>query len=85
MMYSAYKLNKQTDSVQHFPILNQSISDCCFLSCIQVSQGTGKVVWYSPPFKNFPQIIVTDTIKGFTIVNEAEVNFFLEFPYFFLN
>ena len=37
-----------------------SSSNCCFLTCIQVSQETGKVVWYSHPLKNFPQFAVTD-------------------------
>ena len=45
----------------------------CFLSCIQVSQEAGYVVWYSHFFKNFPQFIVIHTAKGFDIVNEAEV------------
>ena len=57
-------------------------SNCCFLTCIQISQEAGKVVWYSHLFKNFPQLVVIHTIKGFSIVNEAEVNVFLEFPYF---
>ena len=41
------------------------------------------MVWYSHPFKNFPQFIVIHTIKGFSIVNEAEVDVFLEFSCFF--
>ena len=40
------------------------------------------MVWYSHLFKNFPQLVVIHTIKGFSIVNEAEVNVFLEFPCF---
>ena len=59
MMYSAYKLNKQGDNIQPwrtlFPIWNQccsmSSSNCCFLTCIQVSQGAGQVVWYSHLFQ----------------------------------
>ena len=42
----------------------------------------GQVVWYSPLFQNFPQFIVIHTVKGFSVVNEAEVNIFLEFPFF---
>ena len=57
-------------------------SNCCFLTCIQVLQETGKVVWYSHLFKNFPQLIVIHTVKGFSIVNEA-VDVFLEFSCFF--
>ena len=41
------------------------------------------MVWYSHLFKNFPQIVVIHTVKGFGIVNEAEVDVFLEFPCFF--
>ena len=53
-----------------------SISNCCFLTCIQISQEAGKVVWYSHLFKNFPQFVVNHTVKGFGIVNKAEVNVF---------
>ena len=58
-------------------------SNCCFLTQIQVSQETGKVVWYSHHFKNFLQFVVVHTVKGFSIVNEAEVGVLLEFPCFF--
>ena len=62
MMYSAQKLYKQDDNIiLDIDILNfepvfcsMSSSNCCFLSCIQVSQETGKVIWYSHLFKNFP-------------------------------
>ena len=57
-------------------------SNCCFLTCIQVSQEAGKVVWYSHLFQNFPQFIVIHTVKGFNIVSEADVDAFLEFPCF---
>ena len=61
-----------------------SVSNCRFLPCIQVSQGAGKVDWYSHLFKNFPQFVVIHTVKGFSIVNEAEVDaFFLELSCFF--
>ena len=55
----------------------------CFLPCIQVSQEAGKVVWYFHLIKNFPQFVVIHTIKGFGIVNEAEVDVFLELSCFF--
>ena len=58
-------------------------SNCCFLTYIQVSQETDKVVWYSHLLKNFPQFIVIHTVKGFSIVNEAEVDAYLEFSCFF--
>ena len=58
-------------------------SNCCSLICIQVSQEVGKVVWYSHLLKNFPQFVVIHTVKGFSIVSEAEVDVFLEFSCFF--
>ena len=58
-----------------------SSSNCCFLTCIQVSQEIGKLVWYSPLFKNFP-VVVIHTVKGFHVVNEAKVDVFLEFTCF---
>ena len=58
-------------------------SNCCFLTCMQVSQETGKVVWYSHLFKNFPQFVVIYTAKDFSIVNEADV--FLELSCFLDN
>ena len=60
-----------------------SNSNCCFLTCIQVSQEAGQVVWYSRPFQNFPQFIVTHTVKSFGIVNKAEIDVFLELFSFF--
>ena len=56
---------------------------CCSLICIKVSQEPGQVVWYSHLFKNFPQFVVIHTVKGFSVVNEAEVDVFLEFSCFF--
>ena len=61
-----------------------SVSNCCFLSCIQISQESGKVVWYSHLLKNFPQFVVTHNAKGFSIVNEAEVDVFWGIPLLFL-
>ena len=55
-------------------------SNCCFLTCIQVSQEAGKVVWYSHLFKNFP-VCSAHTVKGFSVVSE-EINIFLKFPCF---
>ena len=60
-----------------------SISNCCFLTCIQVSQEAGQVVWYSHLFQNFLQFIMIQTVKGFGLVNEAEVDGFLELSCFF--
>ena len=50
---------------------------------MQVSQEAGQVVWCSHLFQNFPQFIVINTVKGFGIVNKAEVNIFLELSCFF--
>ena len=62
---------------------SMSSSSCCFLTCIQVSQKTGKVVWHSHLFNNFPQFVVIHIVKGFSLVNKAEVAVFLELSCFF--
>ena len=58
-------------------------SNYCFLTCIQVPHGAGKVVWYSYLFKNFPYFVVIHTVKGFIVFSEAIDVFFLNFPCFF--
>ena len=58
-------------------------SNCCFLTYIQASQETGKVVWHSHLFKNCPQLVEIHTVKGFSIVNEAVVDVSLEFSCLF--
>ena len=60
-----------------------SSSNCCFLTCIQISQEAGQIIWYSHLFQNFPQFIVIHTVKGFGIVNKAEMDVFLELSCFF--
>ena len=60
-----------------------SSSNCFFLNCIQISQEAGQVVLYSHLFQNFPQFIVIHTVKGFGIVNKAEIDVFLELSGFF--
>ena len=62
---------------------SMSSSKCCFLTCIQISQEAGQVVWYSHLFQNFPQFIVIHTVKDFGIVNKAEIDVFLELSCFF--
>ena len=58
--------------------------NCCFLTCIQFSLETGKVVWHSHLFNNFPLFVVVHTVKGFSVVNKAEVYIYiLESPCFF--
>ena len=88
MMYSARKLNMQGDNIQldillsqFFPILNQSIVPCLVLTVASWCAYRflrKQVRWSGIPiyFKNFPQFIVIHTVKGFSVVNEAEVNFF---------
>ena len=83
-MYSAYKLNNQGEDnldillsqfeTSPFPM---SGSNCCFLTCIQVLQEADKVFWCSHLFKNFPQFVVIHTVKGFSALNEAEIDVFL--------
>ena len=92
MIYSAYKLNKQGDNIQPWCMYSfsywesvscsMSSSNCCFLTCLQISQEAGKVVWYSHLFRNFQQFMI-HTIKGFGVVNKAEVDIFLELSCFF--
>ena len=53
-----------------------SSSNCCFLTGIQISEEAGQVVWYSHLSHNFPQFIVIHTVKGFGIVNKAEIDVF---------
>ena len=60
-----------------------SSSNCCFLTCIQISQEEVQVVWDSHLVKNFPQFIVIHTVKGFGKVNKAEIDVFLELSCFF--
>ena len=60
-----------------------SSSNCCFLTCIQISQEADQVVWDSCLFQNFPQFIVIYTVKGFVIVNKAETDVYLELSCFF--
>ena len=57
--------------------------NCCFLTCIQISQEADQVVWYFHLLKNFPVCCDPHKNKGFGIVNTAEVDVFLEFSCFF--
>ena len=64
-----------------FPVLepvcfSMSRSNCCILTCIQISQEAGEVAWYSHFLKNFQQFVVIHPVKGFGIVNKAEVDVF---------
>src|SRR5574341_729427 len=90
MMYFAYKLKSKV-TIYSLDVLFCNVeqvhccmsgSNCCFLTCIQISQEAGKVVWYSHLFKNFPQYVVIHTISGFGIVNKADVDIFLKLSCF---
>ena len=63
-------------------LFSMSSSNCWFLTCIQVSQEAGQVVWYSHLLQNFPQFIVIHTVRGFGIVSKAEIYVFLELSCF---
>ena len=92
MMYCVCKLNKQGYNIQPWhtpvPIWNSvscfmSSSNCCFLTCIQISQEAGQVVWYSYLFQNFPEFVVIHTVKVFGVGNKSKVDVFLELSCFF--
>ena len=57
---------------------SMSSSNCCFLTCIQISQEAGQAVGYSHLFWNFPQFVGIHKVKGFGIVHKVEVDVFLE-------
>ena len=92
LMYSAYKLNKQGDNIYPwhtpFPIWNQSVVQCVVLTSVSWPAYMflrRELRWSSIPisFKNFPQFVVVHTVKGFKVINEAEVDVYLEFSCFF--
>ena len=55
-----------------------SSSNCCFLTCRQISQEAGQVIWHSHLLKNFLQFVVIHTVKGFGIVSKAKIDVFLK-------
>ena len=70
-----------------FPVLESVYysmfsSNCCFLTCTEISQDAGQVVWYSYLMKNFP-VCCDSQIKGFGIVNKAKIDVFLKLSCFF--
>ena len=62
---------------------SMSGSNCSFLTCLQISQEAGQMVWYSHLLKNFPQFVEINTVKGFGLVKKTEVDVFLELSCFF--
>ena len=83
-LHSVYKLNKQGENIQPwctpFPIWNKSIVSCLVLNV--ASWPAYRFLRRQVRWSNFPQFIVMHTVKGFSIVNEAEIDIFLEFPWF---
>ena len=61
---------------------SMSSSNCCILTCIQITQEAGQVVLYSHLLKNFPQFVVIHKVKGIDLVNKTEINGFLELLFF---
>ena len=60
-----------------------SSSNCCFMTCIQISQEAGQVVCFSLLFQDFPQFVLAHTVKVSGIVNKAEIAVFLELSWVF--
>ena len=91
IMYSAYKLNRQGDNIQPwctpFPIWNQSVVPCPVLtvaSWLAYRFRRRQVRWFVIPISfRIPQFVVIYKVEGFSIVNKAEVDVFLEFSSFF--
>ena len=89
MMFSAYKLSKQGDNIQpcriRFPILSQSVITCKVLTAASWSANRflrRQVRMSGIPISWRSQFVVIHTVKGFTIVNEAELDVFPEFSCF---
>ena len=82
-MVTIYSLDVYSFSYLEPVCCSISSSNCCFLTCTQIYQEAGQVVWYFHLLKIFPQFIVIHTVKGFGIVNKAEIDVFLELYCFF--
>ena len=78
-MVTVYSLDVVLSQFGTSPLFH--VQFCCFLTYIQVSQEAGKVVWYSHHFKNFPVCCYPHS-QWLIILNEAEVDAFLEFSCF---
>ena len=91
IMYSADKVKVHISRVTIYSLdvlLSRFVGPCPVLTvasgpAYKYSQEADRVAWYSHIFKNFPQFVVIHTVKGFSVVNEEEVNVFLEFSSFF--
>ena len=92
MMYSAYKLNKQGDNIQPwctpFPIWNQSVVPCPVLTVASWPSYIflrRQVKWSDTPISlRIFQFVDIHTVKGFSILNKAEVDIFLELSCFLM-
>ena len=62
---------------------SMSRSNCCFLTCIQISQEAGQVVWYSQSLSEFSTVYCDPHSQRLGIVNKAEIDVFLELSCFF--
>ena len=89
MMCSAYIFNRVTENnpvILIFQSWTNQLFNTAFwvllLDSQKVFQETGKMVWYSSLFKSFPQFVMIHRIKGCGIVDETEIDVFLEFPIF---
>ena len=78
-------VRKESDTTERLNCIDSSMcgSNCCFLTCIQISHEAGQMVWYSHLYKNFPKFVVIHTVNGFCIVSKVEVDVFLELSCFF--
>ena len=90
MMYSAYKLISRVTicslDILHSQFVTSMLSHVQFQLLLPDLHTDfseeGQVVWYSNNLKNFPSCLVIQTVKGFGIVNKAEIDDFLEFSCF---
>ena len=94
MVYSVQQLNKQDDNIQPWctPFLSQFLKQMVPCSVVTVASWPEyrflrrQLRWSGIPISmNFPQFVVIHTVKGFCILNETEVDAFLEFSFFNYN
>ena len=81
--YGKWALDTWASELQNRALVAVARRLSCPVTCMQISQEAGKVVWYSHLFKNFPQFVVIHAVKGFSIASDAEVHVFLELSCFF--
>ena len=80
---TTYSLDILKDYWSHFGAsLLFHVWFCCFLTCMQISQEAGQVVWHSHLLKNFPQVVLIHTVKGFSKSMKQMQMIFLELSCF---